>query len=85
MKFIGMCEVERHFPGKYLCRAKPISAAEVRNSHISCLAASVSELESENSLIAGYRHLHVNYDRDNFLFDMSLTGPIFGVSFGLGK
>jgi hypothetical protein len=37
------------------------------------------------SLIAGYRHLHVNYDRDNFLFDMSLAGPIFGVSFGLGK
>jgi len=38
-----------------------------------------------SSLIAGYRHLHVNYDRDNFLFDMSLAGPIFGVSFGLGK
>ncbi len=37
------------------------------------------------SLIAGYRHLHVNYDRDNFLFDMSLAGPIFGVSFTLGK
>ena len=26
-----------------------------------------------SSLIAGYRHLHVNYDRDNFLFDMSLS------------
>jgi hypothetical protein len=37
------------------------------------------------SLIGGYRHLHVNYDRDNFLFDMSLAGPIFGVSFALGK
>ena len=37
------------------------------------------------SLIGGYRHLHVNYDRDNFLFDMSLAGPIFGVSFGLDK
>ena len=33
------------------------------------------------SLLGGYRYLHVNYDRDNFLFDMSLAGPIFGVSF----
>jgi hypothetical protein len=37
------------------------------------------------SLIGGYRDLHVNYDKDNFLFDMSLAGPIFGVSFRLGK
>ena len=37
------------------------------------------------SLVGGYRDLHVNYDKDNFLFDMSLAGPIFGVSFRLGK
>jgi hypothetical protein len=37
------------------------------------------------SLIGGYRDLHVNYDKDNFLFDMSLAGPILGVSFRLGK
>jgi hypothetical protein len=37
------------------------------------------------SLIGGYRHLHVNYDRDNFLFDMSLAGPIFGISFRSGR
>jgi hypothetical protein len=37
------------------------------------------------SLIGGYRHLHVNYDKDNFLFDTSLSGPIFGVSFRLGE
>jgi hypothetical protein len=37
------------------------------------------------SLIGGYRDLHVNYDKDNFLFDTSLSGPIFGVSFRLGK
>ena len=37
------------------------------------------------SLIGGYRDLHVNYDKDNFLFDASLSGPIFGASFRLGK
>ena len=37
------------------------------------------------SLIGGYRNLHVNYDKDNFLFDASLAGPILGVSFRLGK
>jgi hypothetical protein len=37
------------------------------------------------SLIGGYRDLHVNYDKDNFLFDMSLAGPIVGLSFRLGQ
>jgi len=36
------------------------------------------------SLIGGYRDLHVNYDKNNFLFDMSLAGPILGMSFRLG-
>lgn len=31
------------------------------------------------ALVAGYRDLNVNYDKDNFLFDMSLHGPIFGL------
>ena len=35
------------------------------------------------SLDGGYRYLRVNYDRDNFLFDGSLAGPILGVSFRL--
>jgi hypothetical protein len=35
------------------------------------------------SLLGGYRHLHVDYDRDNFLFDMSLSGPILGIGFRL--
>lgn len=35
------------------------------------------------SLVGGYRHLRVNYDNDNFLFDGSLSGPILGVSFRL--
>jgi len=33
------------------------------------------------SLVGGYRVLHVDYDKDNFLFDMSLTGPVLGASF----
>ncbi len=31
------------------------------------------------ALIAGYRYLHVDYNKDNFLFDMALHGPIFGI------
>ncbi len=30
------------------------------------------------ALIAGYRDLSVNYNKDGFLFDMSLHGPVFG-------
>ena len=33
------------------------------------------------ALIGGYRALHTNYDRDNFLFDMTLHGPLMGVGF----
>jgi hypothetical protein len=31
------------------------------------------------AFVGGYRDLNVNYDKDGFLFDMSLHGPIFGV------
>ena len=33
------------------------------------------------SLIGAYRLLHVDYDKDNFLFDMGLSGPVLGASF----
>ena len=33
------------------------------------------------ALVGGYRDLNVNYDKDGFLFDMSLHGAIFGVGF----
>ena len=33
------------------------------------------------SLIGAYRFLHVDYDKDNFLFDMGLSGPVLGASF----
>ena len=32
------------------------------------------------ALFGGYRDLNVNYDKNDFLFDMSLHGPIIGVS-----
>jgi hypothetical protein len=31
------------------------------------------------ALIAGYRDLSVNYNKDGFLFDMALHGPVFGL------
>jgi len=33
------------------------------------------------ALLGGYRYLHIDYDKDNFLFDMGLSGPIFGAGF----
>lgn len=33
------------------------------------------------ALIGGYRHLKVDYDKDGFLFDMALHGPILGLGF----
>jgi hypothetical protein len=35
------------------------------------------------ALIGGYRDLDVNYNKDRFLFDMSLAGPVFGVGIKL--
>ena len=35
------------------------------------------------ALVGGYRDLKVDYNKDNFLFDMSLHGPIIGLSFKL--
>lgn len=32
------------------------------------------------ALLGGYRGLHVNYDKNNFLFDTTIHGPIFGLS-----
>ena len=34
---------------------------------------------SRYALIAGWRHLDVNYNKDGFLFDNALSGPIFGL------
>jgi hypothetical protein len=36
---------------------------------------------SWGSIIAGYRHLHVNYVKNNYKLDGALTGPLIGASF----
>jgi hypothetical protein len=33
------------------------------------------------ALVFGYRHLHVAYDKDRFLFDTGRGGPILGFAF----
>jgi opacity protein-like surface antigen len=38
-------------------------------------------LNDNIALIFGYRVLDVNYDKDNFVYDMNQRGPIFGVGF----
>ena len=38
-------------------------------------------LNKKVALVGGYRALNVNYDRDNFLYDMSQRGPIMGIGF----
>jgi hypothetical protein len=35
------------------------------------------------ALIGGYRVLDVNYDKNNFVYDMNQRGPIFGLGFKL--
>jgi len=36
---------------------------------------------SWGSIIAGYRHLHVNYEKSSYKLDGALTGPFIGASF----
>jgi len=38
-------------------------------------------LNKKVAFVFGYRDLDVNYDKNNFLFDMSQRGPIMGVGF----
>ena len=33
------------------------------------------------ALVGGYRWLSVNYDKDNFLFDNVIHGPVIGATF----
>ena len=41
------------------------------------------EYSPKVSLLAGYRYLSVDYNRNGFVFDVDMSGPIFGVSFKL--
>jgi hypothetical protein len=33
------------------------------------------------SLVSGYRHQEVDYQYNNFLLDVELTGPMYGLTF----
>jgi hypothetical protein len=39
------------------------------------------DIHKHYALLAGYRYLNVDYDKDRFLFDTSLKGPVFGFTF----
>ncbi len=39
------------------------------------------DIHKHYALLAGYRDLNVDYDKDGFLFDSSLKGPVFGFTF----
>lgn len=45
------------------------------------LASIGYEVNSWFSLRAGYRHLEVDYDDDGFVYDVAISGPIFGLGF----
>jgi len=36
------------------------------------------DIRDRYALVFGYRYLAVNYDKDNFLFDTAMKGPLFG-------
>jgi len=38
------------------------------------------QISEKVALLGGYRGMHVNYHKDNFLFDTTIHGPIFGLS-----
>ncbi len=39
------------------------------------------DLHKHYALTLGYRYLNVDYNKDHFLFDMGLKGPVFGFAF----
>jgi hypothetical protein len=42
------------------------------------VGAAGANLGSRYTVLLGYRHLHVAYNKDRFLFDSGMGGPIFG-------
>jgi hypothetical protein len=39
------------------------------------------DIHRHYALTLGYRYLHVDYDKDHFLFDTKMKGPLFGFAF----
>lgn len=59
-----------------------MSAVGGDSDSASDLFAGVNYLLSKDlSLSAGYRHQTVDYDKDGFLYDVEISGPLIGVSF----
>lgn len=59
-----------------------VSAVGGDSDSASDLYAGVNYLLSKDlSLSAGYRHQTVDYDKDGFLYDVEISGPLIGVSF----
>jgi hypothetical protein len=40
-----------------------------------------ADIGNRYAIVFGYRHLHVAYNKDRFLFDTGMGGPIFGFAF----
>jgi hypothetical protein len=36
------------------------------------------DIHERYALVLGYRYLSVNYDKNDFLFDTAMKGPLFG-------
>ena len=45
------------------------------------IGAAGADLGEHYALVFGYRYLNVNYNKDRFLFDTGMGGPIFGFAF----
>jgi hypothetical protein len=39
------------------------------------------DVHTHYALVFGYRYLNVDYDKDHFLFDVAMKGPVFGFTF----
>jgi hypothetical protein len=39
------------------------------------------DIHKHYALVLGYRYLNVDYDKDRFLFDTAMKGPVFGFTF----
>ena len=45
------------------------------------LGAAGVDIHKHYALLFGYRYLNVDYDKDRFLFDTAMKGPLFGFAF----
>ena len=53
----------------------------VPTSHIKLSVAAGADIGKRYALVFGYRYLNVDYNKDRFLFDTGMGGPVFGFAF----